>query len=62
MVQILLVAGNVGDTLAVSNGFGQHESLVPTGGVKQFQKWYVGYHPLDMIMAGLCMAYRLTME
>lgn len=60
LVQILIIAGNVGDTMAVSNGFGQHESLVPPAEIKQFQKWYVRYRSFAIIMASCCIAYRLT--
>ena len=59
MIQALLIAGNVGDIMAVSNGFGQHESLVPPADIKQFQKWYVSYRLLVMMMAGFCTAYKL---
>lgn len=60
-MQALIIAANVGDTMAVSNGFGQHESLVPPADIKQFQKWYVSYRSFAMMMAGCCIAYRLTM-
>lgn len=36
--------------MAVSNGFGQHEALVPPADIKQFQKWYVVCADLSLRM------------
>ena len=60
MMQASLIAGNVGDIMAVSNGFGQHESLVPPADIEQFQKWYVSYRLFVMMMAACRTANKLT--